>query len=378
MTPDAILQVSYQHVIQQLDQPHVEQAHILQRIELVSRNISNRAGVRVLLACALAKVHNEQVDIRKPYTEIGDNDVFSGRAYDEKYIAPFVTQYELPCNPTTAFLTPALRNRNTILTPDLNLSGRPKEVYKGLLDLLSDVHKERITAQQLLNETIRQLVLLRDEKKQRMTSLINSLKSARGDIPLSAEQIITLIEQHLATKGSSRLPVLVIAAIYTVLQPFINERVLPLEAHNAADSQTRAIGDVQIILETQKTSDASLKIATCYEIKTKHVTIADIDLVINEKLSRIPYAIDNYIFITTEAISTEVSDYAKTLYELIGVEFVVFDCIGFLRHFLHLFHRHRMSFLDAYQEFVLAEPDSAVNQPVKEVFLTLRQAAESE
>ncbi len=37
-----------------------------------------------------------------------------------------------------------------------------------------------------------------------------------------------------------------------------------------------------------------------------------------------------------------------------------------------------MAFLDDYQDLVLREPDSAVSQPLKEAFLTLRQAAESD
>ena len=63
-------------------------------------------------------------------------------------------------------------------------------------------------------------------------------------------------------------------------------------------------------------------------------------------------------------------------YERLGVEVAVLDCISFLRHFLHFFHRVRIEFLDAYQALVLAEPDSAVEPPLKEVFLSLRQAAE--
>ena len=54
------------------------------------------------------------------------------------------------------------------------------------------------------------------------------------------------------------------------------------------------------------------------------------------------------------------------------------DCIGFLRHFLHFFHRVRIEFLNTYQSLVLDEPGSAVSQPLKEAFLTLRQAAESD
>lgn len=60
-----------------------------------------------------------------------------------------------------------------------------------------------------------------------------------------------------------------------------------------------------------------------------------------------------------------------------GIEVVMLDWIGFLRHFLHLFHRLRMQFLEEYQRFVLVEPESAVSQPLKEAFLALRQASES-
>jgi len=60
-----------------------------------------------------------------------------------------------------------------------------------------------------------------------------------------------------------------------------------------------------------------------------------------------------------------------------GVEFVILDCIGFIRHFLHLFHRIRIEFLDAYQELLLAEPNSAVRQESKVAFLALRRTYES-
>jgi hypothetical protein len=69
--------------------------------------------------------------------------------------------------------------------------------------------------------------------------------------------------------------------------------------------------------------------------------------------------------------------YASSIYrDTGGVEFAILDCIGFLRHFLHLFHRLRTDFLEAYQELVVSQPDSAVSQPLKELFLVLRRAAE--
>jgi hypothetical protein len=84
------------------------------------------------------------------------------------------------------------------------------------------------------------------------------------------------------------------------------------------------------------------------------------------------------LFVTTEAITPAVDAYAATFYEKTdGTEIAILDCMAFLRHFLHLFHRSRTDYLNAYQALVLNEPDSAVSQTLKEAFLVLRQAAES-
>ncbi len=82
---------------------------------------------------------NTSVDIRKPYTEIGTPDAYSGRMFDERFIGSFVRKHQLDCNSTTAFLTPAFRNITTILTPDLTMAGNPPQVYEATLQLLTDV-----------------------------------------------------------------------------------------------------------------------------------------------------------------------------------------------------------------------------------------------
>lgn len=110
-------------------------------------------------------------------------------------------------------------------------------------------------------------------------------------------------------------------------------------------------------------------------MKDKRVTIIDIENAL-KKISTLDYRVDNYIFITTDVIEDEVNEYAKNIYDKAGVEFAVLDCVGFVRHFLHFFHRHRTTFLDIYQSLVLADPDSSASQPLKEAFLILRKAAE--
>jgi len=345
-----------------------------ERVRYVARCQRNRAGVRLLMTCLLAKAHRpNELDVRKPYTEIGDEDSFSGRAeYDEKHIGPFIAEHDLPCNSTTAFLTPALRNIDRTLSPEWTIVGKPRRVYEDAVELLDDVHNGRESAKDVLVETLRQLVVVRQEQEARVDQLLEELSDAEESIPLSSEEIIGLIEQHLNSPKSSRLPVLVVAAAYQAARDHLGEQVRSLHAHNAADLQTGALGDVEITLAGKD------DVVTSYEMKAKEVTTADVDRAI-EKVSKADTKVDNYIFITTDTIDEDVQEYARDLYrETGGIEFAILDCIGFVRHFLHLFHRLRTDFLEAYQQLVLDEPESAVSQPLKEVFLNLRRAAETD
>jgi DNA adenine methylase len=88
-------------------------------------------------------------------------------------------------------------------------------------------------------------------------------------------------------------------------------------------------------------------------MKDKRVSKTDIDVAL-QKLSKTKNKINNYIFITTEFIESEVAEYAKLFYEKTGTEFAILDCIGFIRHFLHFFHRQRSSFLNIYQPMSVA------------------------
>jgi hypothetical protein len=355
-----------------MDSRSIQNEAVWTRIDYVARCLANRAGVRLLMACMLAKIHKPDIDPRQPSTEISSDVCFSGRGYDEKYITKFIHDNELPCNSTTAFLTPALRNIDRALTTDVVLIGRPPQIYRDTLQLLDDVANGLASAEEVLCDAIRILLLVRNEKRARMQSLLEGMKHDKDALPLSSEAIVRLIEQHLACRHSSRLPVLIVAAAYNAAQNKLGEFVRPLRSHNAADEQTGAIGDVEICLENEA------HVVTAYEMKMKRVTKEDVNRAITKICAKTP-RIDNYIFITTDMIDEEVRDYANSIYETtMGIEVAVLDCLGFLRHFLHLFHRIRIDFLDEYQKLLLTEPDSSVNQPLKEAFLTLRQAAESD
>lgn len=369
--PVEILEQSYKLAQKTKTVSFVAVDSLNQKIEFLCRCNTNKAPIRFLMSCLLAKLNEPKVDIRKPYTEIGGKGTFSGRHYDEFYVETFVHKYKLPCNPTTAYLTPAFRNIDRILKPDLEMVGRPKEAYTYTLEIIDAVFKNKESAANILKEIMRFLIIVNDEDAQRMGQLIAGLKQTEDFLPLSSEEIITLVSQHLQCKNASRLPVLIVTAAYMTVKDKIGEVALPLQAHNAADKQTGSIGDVEITLRNDD------EIVTCYEMKDKIVIKNDIDNALN-KLAESKIRLNNYIFITTEAIDADVATYAKNLYESTGVEFAILDCIGFMRHYLHFFHRLRNDFLNIYQKLVLAEPSSSVSQPLKEAFLALRKTAESD
>ena len=105
-SPSQILDRLYAEANNDLTVSHIPNTVSAANIRYVVRCPSNRAGVRLLMSCMLAKVHRPVFDPREPYTEIGGQTCFSGRVYDEQYITEFINEYNLPCNGTTAYLTP--------------------------------------------------------------------------------------------------------------------------------------------------------------------------------------------------------------------------------------------------------------------------------
>lgn len=369
VSPASVLDLAYDRAAASLDNPLLSSPQTVADIEFVCR-CSNQAGTRFLMACLVGKLSDPALDIRKPYTEIGGVGIYSGRYYDETFVGPFAFGHELPLNATSAFLTPAFRTNTATIEPGVQLIGRPRKLYDTIVRLITAIHGGTLAGGDVLAETVRWLLVIKEERRQRVETLSAALKATAGDSALPAEIIVTLIQQHMALPRSSRLPVLVVAAAYRAAAEYLGEHHLPLRGHNAADRQTGALGDVEIALKDDR------DVVTVYEMKAKHVTREDIDIGV-QKLAASSQRVNNYIFITTERIDEDVREYVAAVHARTGIEFVVLDCLSFLRHFLHLFYRVRMQFLEAYQALVMSEPDSAVNPALKEAFLALRVATET-
>ncbi len=344
------------------------EARIEKPIHDICRN-QNKAPIRYLMSGMVAKIEKPTINLYKPISALGGEDAYEGRGYDERVVEPYVLKHQLPCNATTAFLTPSFRKIDRPLAREMFATSRPPEPYYWMMDVIAYVELYPQKAEAVLLEIIRNLIAIKAENDQRLQEQLAVIKAGSEITMLSSEEIVNLIVQHIRCKNSSRLPVLVVAAAYASVKDLIGEKARELLSHQAADRQTGALGDVEITLLAEDDT------ITGYEMKNKAVLRTDIEKSI-EKMVKYSSHIDNYIFITTESIDREVDEYAKSLYREMGTEVVILDCIGFLRHFLHFFHRRRIQFLDNYQELVLKEPTSSVSQALKDAFLTLRVVAQ--
>src|SRR4030042_2209565 len=201
MTDQAtLLDDFFKDVCSHIDMSRLDDDDLRAKVEFICRCITNKAPIRFMMACLLGKLDDSKVDIRKPYTEISGKGTYSGRAYDEQFVEPFVIKHKLPTNSTTAFLTPAFRNIDRQLTTDLVLVGRPRQVYTNVLELLDLVQKGKLNAADVLKEILRFLLIIKSENETRMKQLLRELKHAEDTLPLASEQIVTLLQQHSEAK----------------------------------------------------------------------------------------------------------------------------------------------------------------------------------
>lgn len=146
-TSSNILDLAFKRAGSHLATSFVRNARIREDIDFVCRCPSNRAGVRMLMACLLASLSDAAVDIRKPFKPrkgktgaaplgegAGGAGHYSGRRYDEDYVGPFVIEHKLPVNATTSFLTPGYRTNPITLTRDAALTGKPQELYDRIIE----------------------------------------------------------------------------------------------------------------------------------------------------------------------------------------------------------------------------------------------------
>lgn len=152
-------------------------------------------------------------------------------------------------------------------------------------------------------------------------------------------QITRLFEAHFFyaykdSKGASRLPVIALYAIYKVLltefHRYDGKVLKELESHSAADAQTGAIGDIEIVNPDGTAFEA---------VEVKHGQIISKAMVDSAKQKIRGSQVDRYYILTTHQQhepSQETQDEVENVKKLLGCQMIVNGVVPTIKYYLRL------------------------------------------
>ena len=199
-----------------------------------------RSGFVNVVTCLAAKALKKKVDCRYHRPNIGSPNYFTGRTLSEDVVAPWLRQKDFE-HANSGWQTRTFERPKPYT---LDYGENIAYIKDAFLGILHEVQVGGQDAREALKYLFAGQITLRDAR------VINIAQPSITQIPL----IISYFRRHLSwpytQKGTSRLPVLMIYATYLAMKDEVhryeNAHLLPLRSHSAADSQTGAIGDIEL------------------------------------------------------------------------------------------------------------------------------------
>ena len=244
-----------------------------------------------LVGCAIARIVNQEIDIRRPATADGEN-AFSGRSLADNAVTPFLRERAIPIS-ASPYLS-SLRGG-----AKFTKGGEPRiQRDQGGFDaLVSVVDYLRVLpvddATEYLQFLLRRFIELRE------SASIPLKKIAKPNL----EQLSKLIEGLLTVKSGGRIPAILATALFqTISECHALGWDVEFQGINVADKLSGAVGDITI----RKSGTIILGI----EVTERPVDQARVTLTFNQKIS--PGGLSDYLFITTAKPEKEAMDAARS------------------------------------------------------------------
>ena len=280
---------------------------ILDNIKLIARNYSKQKGVYTVLTTLLThKCLYPQQDVRFHQKEMPNG--FSGRSIDTKFITPTLKALGLPSMAESGWLTRSLEQPFPY-TVDYqgNISGQG--VKNAFLSILNFIETIILPDDQ---SKISELLLLHLLKNVIKNSSFETIKfdvldlNANRTSEIKINDIIDSLKEHFyfkyTTRGTSKLPVLAIYAIYQLLVIEIGRykscTLKPLGSHTASDLTSKSAGDIEVYY-TEKPN----QLLEVLEIKYEKLIDKHIVAIVQEKIER--FHPERYLVLSSLEIKKE-------------------------------------------------------------------------
>lgn len=285
--------------------------------------------LNVVTSLAIKSVYEEKVDVRYHQTQIQNQTDrparFNFRGISEKIIYPWMEEHEFHGAKSGWQTRTFERPKPYLLTYDENIGS----IKNSFLTIYDQIEKNPSCA----IYSLALLMLRRIELRE------NSKVSLASPNIQDVMQITNLFEKHFFytykdSKGASRLPVLALYAVYTVLlkelRRFDGKHLKPLEAHSAADSQTGSIGDIEVLNEDGTPFEA---------VEVKHQIQINKAIIDSAKQKICSSRVDRYYILTTSRQHEPAKDLLDELERnkrLLGTQMIVNGVVPTIKYYLRL------------------------------------------
>ncbi len=285
--------------------------HILEKINLIGANSSKQKGVYTVLVTLLThKSLFPQQDVRFHQEHLPNG--FSGRTIDTRYITPTLKSLGLPSMSESGWLTRSLEQPFPyIMEYQGKISGKGiKEAFLSILDFLEvniDASNKSRVAELLVTHLLKTVV---------ETSISETIAFSRMEVleihnqkkaQIKINDIIYYLEEHFyckiyTSKGTSKLPVLAIYAIYQLLVKEIGRyktfTLKPLGSHTASDKTSQSAGDIEICY-----TENSHQLLEVIEIKYQKLIDKHMVAIAQEKIAK--FKPERYLILSSVNVKKE-------------------------------------------------------------------------
>ncbi|MCX5983017.1 MULTISPECIES: DNA methyltransferase [Nostocales] len=273
---------------------------------------------------------------------------YSARVLDTKVTTPFFKiNFPRYANKETAFLTKATRAEIIWnFEEGIKLPLRSKSLVEPFLTLIDKIENQKIDIEQCIIYILSQLHLLSQYHE---VVFLETLEVANSVNIININRVMKMVERHFQEPLSSRLPVIVIFAIYKQLfktiRRFENKILLPLNVHTSADKH--GYGDIEI----RDNHNNPFEI-----LEIKHNVPIDRNMILDIVKKSANTTIERYYILTTYKDCFINQDEEEYINELIlnikresGLEIIANGIVNTLKYYLRFIEDYR-EFINTYTE----------------------------
>lgn len=297
-------------------------AHALS--EMSEKGSSASTGFTNLVTGMAIKAAFPNVDTRYHQVQIQDPRFVAFRPISEKTVYPWLRDQNFDFAKSGWQTRTFERPKPYMLDYNENI-GSIKKSFLTCYDRIETQNESAL-------EGLSYLFLL--QMKQRDKKRVELIEPQIDDIAL----ICSFFEQHFShtykARGTSRLPVLAIFALYKVIIPelkrFSGFELKNLELHSAADSQTGAVGDIELADEHGNVFEA---------VEIKHNIPLSVELINDAAAKLVKRNISRFYILTTSlhcSPSDEMVQKIKMMKDRTGCQIIANGVLPTIRYYLRL------------------------------------------